>query len=523
VADPAAPNQQSSRVQYWLSEIERAQNTEGMKRWTDRCKKIRDKYRYESSLTVKHRKYQMLWSNMETMKPSVYTKPPKAVVQQRWKDRDPVANKATEMLERDVNFMLEAMDYNSRFELVRNDYLLYARGLARIKYKPIYDTASPESEQPDDAAIDPQQAAKDDAKEPTASPQTILKFENVILDFVQRDDFVHSISRTWEEVEWEAFRGFLSREQLVGRFGEEIGKAIPLDAGPDQHSGDKDAPLLAESKATIWEIWDKIENKVLWVAKGHTEVLEEGEPYLKLDGFFPNARPAYGTLTSDTLEPVPDFIFYKDQADEIDTLTARIASLSESLKLVGFYPAGPSGEGAPEIERAVTPGFENRMIAVKSWAVFTSGAGGGAPIVWLPIENVAKILEGCVKLRQQLIDDVYQIYGLSDIMRGDGNASETATAQSIKAQYGSIRIRERQNELARFCRDTCRLVGEVLATYCAPETLMEMANMKMPSEAELQAEALAQQQQALIAQAQQAQQRPPMQALPMQQQQPMMA
>ena len=44
--------------------------------------------------------------------------------------------------------------------------------------------------------------------------------------------------------------------------------------------------------------------------------------------------------------------------------TARIAALSESLKLVGFYPAGPAGEGAPEIERAVTPGFENRHFAL---------------------------------------------------------------------------------------------------------------------------------------------------------------
>lgn len=520
----AEETQQSSEVQKWLSAIERSQNTTAMKRWADRCKKIRDKYRYEASRTVKVRQYQMLWSNMETMKPSVYTKPPKGVVQQRWKDRDPVANKATELLERGINFTLEANDYNSKLEQVRDDYLLYARGQARVKYKPVFNTVDVESGQPDDAAINPAMDAQEESKEAYASPQTILKFENCILEYIQRDDFVHSISRVWDEVEWVAFRGYLGRKELVKRFGEEVGKAIPLDAGPDQQSDYKrDGTALADDKATIWEIWDKTENKVLWVAKGYDKVLESGAPYLQFEGFFPCPRPAYGTLTNDSLEPIPDYVFYKDQADEIDTLTARIGSLSESLKVVGFYPAGPAGEGSPEIERAVTPGFENRMIAVKSWAMFAEGAKGSVPILYLPIDQVSAALEGCVKLRQQLIEDVYQIYGLSDIMRGDGNANETATAQSIKAQFGSIRIKERQNEIARFSRDICRLVGEVLATHCAPETLMQMANMQLPTQAEIEAQQLEAQQQAIMAQAQAARMQQMAPHAPMGQPQPVMA
>jgi hypothetical protein len=293
-------------------------------------------------------------------------------------------------------------------------------------------------------------------------------------------------------VTWAAFQCFMTRDELVDRFDETIAKEIPLDAGPDRtdDSGRSEQPV---DKATIWEIWDKSKNKVLWVAKGYKDVLEKGEPYLKLEGFFPCPKPAYGTLTNDSLEPIPDFVFYKDQCDEIDTLTARIASLSDSLKLVGFYPAGPAGEGAPEIERAIQPGFENKMIAVKSWSIFTEGAKGSAPIIFLPVEQVGNILEGCVKLRQQLIEDVYQIYGLSDIMRGDGKANETATAQSIKAQYGSVRIKERQNEIARFCRDLCRIVGEILASQFNQDTLMQMANMKMPTQAELDQQALEQQ------------------------------
>jgi hypothetical protein len=505
MSDDRDPDKKSNEVGTWLSEIARSQKS--MSVWTERCTKIRKKYRYEHSLNVKVRQYQMLWSNMETMKPSVYTKPPKGVVQQRWKDRDPVSRNACELLERGVNFTLDANDYNSKLEQVRDDYLLYARGCARIKYKPEFDTVDKEDGMLDDASIDPQQDIAQEAK--TAHPEQVLKFENCNLEYIQREDFVHSISRTWEEVNWVAFRCFMTRDELCERFEEKIAQAIPLDAGPDRPNDDRMINSgTPDDKATIWEIWDKAKNRVLWIAKGYKDVLEEGEPYLKLEGFYPCPRPAYGTLTNDSLEPVPDYVFYKDQCDEIDTLTARIASLSESLKLVGFYPAGPAGEGAPEIERAVMPGFENKMIAVKSWAVFTQGAGGGLPIVFLPVEQVGKILEGCVKLRQQLIEDVYQIYGLSDIMRGDSKPSETATAQNIKAQYGSVRIRERQNELARFCRDICRIIGEVLASQFNQDTLLKMANMKLPTQAELDQQAIEQQiaamQQQAAMQAQQA-------------------
>ena len=115
---------------------------------------------------------------------------------------------------------------------------------------------------------------------------------------------------------------------------------------------------------------------------------------------------------------------------------------------------------------------------------------------------MANLLKACVELRKQLIEDVYQIVGISDIMRGDAQASETATAQSIKAQFGSVRIRERQQEMARFARDIIRMLAQIICEHFDPQTLVKMTNSDLPSEADLQAQALQQQQQALIAQQQ---------------------
>lgn len=500
----------------WIASIERAKKALGLDKWDASCREIQKQYRYDNSVASKVRRYQMLWANVEVMKGATYAKPPKAEVARRYSDKDPTARQATLMVERCINTTFDLSNYDEKFKQVRDDFLLYARGQARIVYEPVMGAmdaspgdAAPEPEPDDDAQL------LDDAEEQDADsgeaagvddPAEILKFEHVRIKFLQRNDFVHGPARVWDEVPWVSFRAYLNRGELRKRFtgktedGRAIADLIPLNqkgVNDDKQAGADDG---GEDKAEIWEVWDKDGNRVLWVAREWPDILEEGEPYLKLDGFYPCPRPAYGTLTTDCLTPRPDYVYYQDQAEEINTLTARISSLQESLKLVGFYPAGPDGEGEPAIEQAVKPGFENKMIAVKSAAMFAEGGKSGPPIVWLPMEQVITVLEGCVKLRTQLIEDVFQITGISDIVRGATDPNETKGAQVLKSQHGSVRMATRQTELARFCRDITRLVGEVICNHFQPETIMEMANLPLPTDEDvlrqLEAQRLQMQQQA---------------------------
>lgn len=523
----------------WLSKLDDARKDDGMTVYEERCTTIRKRYRYEGSALVRVRKYQMLWSNIQTMQSAIYAKPPHAVVSRRFRDQDPVARTATEVLERSINFTFDAADFDTEFKMVRSDFLLYARGVARIFYEPEYETEDDSNKDIENATDIGRDRAEDEGRasgaygdtgtagdtqglgagnvrgvevggdssrdggkragagaggagkdESSGSDEPKLKFENVRIRFVQRNDFRHQTARTWGEVDWVAFRAFMTREQISSRFGKKIGKAISLDADPMSHDEagreDESSPNASDPKAAVWEIWDKEANEVLWISPGYPDVLESGAPYLELDGFYPCPCPAYGTLTPDSLVPVPDFVFYQDQAEEIDQLTARIGGLSDMLKLVGFYPAGPSGEGSPEIERACTAGFENKMIAVPgNFGEFLEGSKTGVPIAWLPTEPTADTLKACIELRKQLIEDVYQIIGIADIMRGTTDPQETEGAQQLKAQYGGTRVKDRQTEIARFCRDIARLVGQVIAQYCSPQTIMEMTNMPLPTRAEL--------------------------------------
>jgi hypothetical protein len=194
--------------------------------------------------------------------------------------------------------------------------------------------------------------------------------------------------------------------------------------------------------------------------------------------------------------PVPEIKQYKDQIEEINEYTARIAALSGSLKMSGFYAAG-----VPEIGDAVEKALkthDNRaaLVPVSNFAAL-GGAALKDSIVWLPIESAVMLVKELVALRRIIIDDVYQITGISDIVRGQTDPNETMGAQQLKSQWGSMRIRERQNEIARFARDLTRISGELIAENFEPQTIAEMAQSSLPSiEEKMQADTAAQMAQA---------------------------
>ena len=203
-------------------------------------------------------------------------------------------------------------------------------------------------------------------------------------------------------------------------------------------------------------------------------MLDIQHPFLTLENFFPCPRPVYGTVERGTLKPVPDFVYYKDQVEEINELTARISALAEALRMKGFYSAGVE-ELSDAIEAALRKTDNNAILIPVPNTAALGGAALKDAIVWLPVNEVAAVITQLIGLRRQLIDDVYQITGLSDIMRGATNPNETLGAQQLKSQYGSVRVRDRQYELVRLARDVSRIAGEIMAENFQAETLLAMS------------------------------------------------
>ena len=79
---------------------------------------------------------------------------------------------------------------------------------------------------------------------------------------------------------------------------------------------------------------------------------------------------------------------------------------------------------------------------------------------------------------------IYEVTGISDILRGASNASETATAQQIKATWGSQRVAALQSEAARCSKDLFRMMTEVIFNVFKEQTVRDMTLLPEPIDAQ---------------------------------------
>ncbi len=275
----------------------------------------------------------------------------------------------------------------------------------------------------------------------------------------------------------------MTRKRVEERWDKKTADKLNYEVRPEYAMrGNNDVKDATEPQAVIYEIWDKPSGKAIWLAKEEKICLEEGDVPLKFREFFPCPKPVYGSLATGSLIPTPAYRYYQDQAEEIDDLTQKIADLTGWLRLKGFYAGGPSSEGADAIEELLKLEGNQVLVKVESWAGFAEKGGVKGLIEWIPLEVIVTALREAVTTRTQLVNDVYQITGISDILRGETDPNETLGAQEIKAQTGSKRQAPAQRDIARFARDFAEMVGEVVAEQFAPGTISEMSGMDMTTE-----------------------------------------
>ncbi|WP_448206484.1 hypothetical protein [Azospirillum sp. sgz302134] len=526
-------------VARWLMEIRLAGKEEEpwRKLAADAVKRYRDEEqagRGEQQGRKLGTRFNILRSNIETLAPALYNSVPKPDVRRRYGDADPLGRAIAEMLERALAFDLEQTDFDGDMQRAVMDRLLPGRGVTRVRYVPTFtrvprnqfgqqetqtDEAKPRlsmlagegqaAPRITDAAkkmVDDAPRLSTSAGQPMSQPPLIsasagdepepqpeggqdgeffedLAWESAPTEHVQWKDFRRGPGRTWQDVCWIAFRAYITREEAVERFGDDIAAGIELDVTPEgleEGKGSKDdggPPPDVFKRLTVWEVWDKESRQVLYIAPSYKDapLKVEADP-LGLTGFFPIPRPLYALEQTDTLVPVEDYRAYRDQAEELDRITGRITTIINGLKLRGVYDSTVG-----EISE-VMAGNDNALIPTANTAVFRD-AGGLEKAVWFwPVETAAKVLTALYQQREAVKQTIYEITGISDILRGSTAASETATAQNIKAQWGSLRLQRAQREVQRYARDLLRLKAEIIAEHFGAQTLTLMTGVQVTPE-----------------------------------------
>ena len=449
---------------YWQREIDQASEFE--KDWRDRGIRVVERYRDERDTGVvgplTHR-FNILWANTETLKGALFARMAQPDVRRRFNDGDASARQVAIALERALLYGLDVYDSELPIRAALEDYLLPGRGVVWVVYEPIIvkEKTKIEIKGEDVQILEEEEIER-------------LGDQRCRFEYVHWQDYRESPSRRPEDAMWRARRHLFTREELVGR-GFDHAEEVPLNWMPEREDISDIDELY--NRAEVWEIWDKVKRRRLFIATGYKDVLADDDDPYTLENFYPCPTPMIAVRTNNTSIPVPEFTLYQDQADELDRITTRITFLIEGLKRRGVYDSS-----IPELAHLANA-TDNEFVPSDNFSNLAQKGGLGGAFQTEDISAITQVLAGLYNQRNQVLQTMYEITGISDIIRGGGTkASESATAQQLKAQYGSMRLRLRQEDISKYIRDLFRIKAELIAENYEPEVLERMTGISITDE-----------------------------------------
>jgi hypothetical protein len=475
----------------WQMEIEAA--TKEMEKFVERATLADEKFKDDRAVLSSDSKwFNIYYANTNILTSALYADIPEPSVCRRYEDyKDQVARVAALILQRglkqDLNDPEDSFDATMRQAV--QDRLIPGMGVAWLRFETETEaiptskggtvTNNSQSTQPHATN---EKGEHDDGFEVPATdgspPQPLQKIKNqsVVVDYVHWRDFLMSPCRTYGERRWVARRVFMTREQLTKRFGKDKATLCSLDHNTLNTETPSVTPINGKEvfkKATVWEIWDRTKRKVHWYAPGlPKDLLDSREDFLHLQSFEPVPEPMLANITTSSTVPRPDYYMIQDQYTELNEVNARISWLVKACKVVGIYD-----QASMVALQGIFTGAENTMIPVPNWSQFSEKGGVKGSVDWIPLENIVVALQRLYEAREAIKGQIYELTGISDIVRGESKASETLGAQRIKQQFASIRIKKLQNEVARFASDILRIKGEMMAKLYEPAELIRKSGI----------------------------------------------
>ncbi len=420
----------------WDSKIEKAEKF--LRDSHEHGRKVYQRYKDERKDRLGDlKRVNLFYSNVNTIKESLFNSMPKLEVNriQKGSYDDEAARVAAVITQRGLTYEINCADsFEESINCAILERLVPGIGQVWVSFK----------------------ADKDEDGNP------IEGTESIKVDSVYWEDFLYEPCKRWSKCGWVGRRNHISKKEFIAAYGEAAFRKIGEAWGKDSELVPKD---INQDKICVYEIWDKRSKKVYHISKGLDKPLKEMDDPYQLRGFFPCPRPLIANVDTTAFLPVTDYHLAQDQYIQLDTLYARIDLIVEAIKVAGLYDAANTGIAK------MLQGAENTLVPVDNWAMHAERGGARGMIDWYPVEQVVTVLQQLYAAFEATKAMLYEITGMSDIVRGASNQYETAAAQEIKAQFASVRLNGYQRDVSKFVRDTLRIMGEMFTQLYSPEKI----------------------------------------------------
>ena len=245
-------NNQPESARKWIAQLKIAGKE--METWEQRADKVIERYRDEKDSETSGNTLNILWSNTETLKPNLYSNKPKPVVTRKFKDKNELGIQAARILERVLENTIDLYDFDDVGESTVEDYVLAGRCIAKAIYEPTYGETTQDKILASPGDLNAQLDEATGQYFTLSEEYQPVIYEEASCEYIHFKDFRHSVAKRWKDVSWCAYRSYLDRDDLIERFGNDVGNKIPLSESVIKDDS-MDEPEETK-KAGIWEIWD---------------------------------------------------------------------------------------------------------------------------------------------------------------------------------------------------------------------------------------------------------------------------
>lgn len=429
--------------------------------------------------------FNILYANVETIVPAVINSSPVPDIRRRFNDADPAARIVADIIERAISVQIDDSRLQVELEASAQDSFLAGRGIVRLRFKSDITGGEPSNDTIEDAAEATERDSYGDeeggsvpvpgdsygvgglrdSSDNSNDDDSGLRVENerICFEAVSWKDYRHGPAKRWEDRQWDAFRFVIPKEDEDDAFNDP-------DYDDQLDPLEKTNRTASENDICGWEVWCKKSRKVKFIDDDGVVIKQIDDP-LGLSGFFPIPTPMQPIELTGRLLPTNPFKIYRRLADELDTITKRIRKLADQMKVKGFYAGS-----ATDLENLVNAD-DNDWVPINDAEIWAQNGGIEGAIAFWPIERFIAVLKELYVARDQTKQAIYEITGISDIVRGASMASETATAQNIKSQWGSLRIQKMQRMIERHARDLFVMMADIITSKFSPQTLEKMTSI----------------------------------------------
>ena len=155
----------------------------------------------------------------------------------------------------------------------------------------------------------------------------------------------------------------------------------------------------------------------------------------------------------------------------------------DAVRVTGVYDATLEGIGRMLEDDTVD---KNQLIGIENFDALT-GRTMEDVVKFLPLKDIVAAIIALYDARERTKQVLYEVSGLSDILRGNvDNKYEKLGQSRIKGQFASQRIQHKSRTIEECARDTIRIKAEIMVEHYDPSFLRQLSGFDfIPEIAEL--------------------------------------